>query len=191
MPARPPSSGSTSSIGEQLHVATTLAHTVPGVVLALTCCNGEQVSVGYGRLDAQLTPCQLRCALLAGSAPGVPSLADAVTGVEVASGLDHLGGGLYGRGVGLAGSERWFVTTLTHTRVAGLIADTPHGLPHETCAVRLTPDPELGTTAVRVSAAGHTPANPAELDEVAYWVLSACLVGELDESRAIARGSIR
>ena len=56
--------------------------------------------------------------------------------------------------------------------------------------MRLTPDPELGTTAVRVSAAGTTPAHPAELDEVAYWVLAACLVGELDESRAIARGFI-
>jgi hypothetical protein len=141
--------------------------------------------VGYGRLDAQLTPCQLRCALLAGPdpgpGPGLPRLVDAITAVEVGAGLDHLGGGLYGRGNGAVGSERWFVSTLTHDEIARLIAAPPQDLAHEECGVTLTPDAELATTTVRVaSSATAPPAHPARLDEVAFWVLSACLVGELD-----------
>ena len=172
------------AIAEQLRFATVLAHTVPGVLLELTCCNGERITVGYGILGSQLTPCQLRGALLAPPGTGIPRLGDAVVAVDITSGLEHLGVGLYQRGGDLAAGERWFGSTLPHEQIGGLMATAPPDVPHQSCAVRLVPDSELGVTAVRVAAASdHALATSAQLDEVAFWALSACMVAELDVQR--------
>jgi hypothetical protein len=175
-PGRSPHRHASASI-EQLRLAVALAHSVPGVVLDLRCSNGEHVAVAAGLLGTQLTPCELRCALLAPPEPGLPRLVDAITSVEVAGGVDHLGLGLYARGPAGIGSERWFVTTLSHPRIAELLSQAPADLPHASCAVRLAPDRALGVTAVGVTATAG--AGTGALDEVAYWALAACLVDEL------------
>lgn len=183
------------TIVEQLRLATVLAHTVPGVLLELTCCHGERIGVGYGNLGSQLTPCQLRGALLAPPELGIPRLADAVVAVEVVAGLDHLGGGLYQRGARPSAStecrphdgstgERWFASTLPHEQIGLLMQAAPIDLPHHLCAVRLVPDSELDVTAVRIGAASDSAVtSPGQLDEVAFWALSVCMVAELDAGR--------
>lgn len=170
-----------SPAAEPLRLAVALAHSVPGVVLNLTCANGEHVTVAAGLLGTHLTPCELRGALLAPPEPGLPRLVDAITCVEVAGGVDHLGLGLYARGPAGPGSERWFVTTLTHPQIGELLSRAPADLPHAACGVRLAPDRDLGVTAVRVTATSTACAAAGGLDEVAYWALSTCLVAELTD----------
>jgi hypothetical protein len=171
-------------VAVQLRLAAALAHTAPGVVLRLTCCNGERLTVGYARLDAQLTPCQLRTALAVAAAPGVPHLVDAVVGVEVVGGLDHIGGGLYGRGSGLAGNERWLVAAVDHDELIALFESAPFRFGDGAFAVTVAPDLQLDVTVVRIRAgSGST----AELDQLAFWTLSATLVRELE--RALQTGS--
>ena len=63
---------------DTIRLATALAHTVPGVVLELRCCNDDVLTVAHRRLDAQLDPCQLRAALLAVRRAGRPHLSDAL-----------------------------------------------------------------------------------------------------------------
>jgi hypothetical protein len=185
MPGRRLPHGTQTALDQQIRLATALAHTVPGVLVELTCSNGERLTVGYGVLGTQATPCQVRTALLVDAGPGAPRLVEAVTGVEIVKGLDHLGGGLYQRGgTGPHPGERWFATTLAHDHVERLLAAAPVDLPHDTCSVGLSPDPELGITTVRVAARAHdATTTTAQLDEVAFWVLSACLVTELDVER--------
>ena len=78
-------------IVDQMRLATGLAHAAPGSVLALSCINGDPLVVAQRRLDAQLTLCQLRAALLAPARPGVPRFADEVQGVAIEAGLQHIG----------------------------------------------------------------------------------------------------
>ena len=163
------------SVIRSLHMAAALAHTAPGVVLRLVC-HGEQLAVGYGRLGPHLTPCQLRAALVAGGRPGVPRLAETITDVDIVSGLDHLGGGLYGSGNGAAGRQRWFATALPHQTIVALAAARPVDVADALCGVNVLPDAELGVCTVRLVGA---PEIAHRLDEIAYWLLSQCLVAEL------------
>jgi hypothetical protein len=161
---------------QALRLATALAHTAPGVTLRLACANGERIAVGYGRLGPHLTPCQLRSALIAEHRPGVPRLADTVTGVELVSGLDHIGGGLYACGAATAGSQRWFATPLPHEQIVAIAVDHPGDVPERFCGVNVLPDTELGVCTVRLVTA---PEIAHRLDEIAFWLLSQCLVAEL------------
>lgn len=167
------------TVTQSLHMAAALAHTAPGVVLRLDCARGEHLAVGYGRLGPHLTPCQLRSALVTAGRPGVPRLAETVAAVDVVSGLDHLGGGLYGSGNGAAGSQRWFATALDQQAIAALASGHPVDVADHLCAVNVLPDSELGVCTVRMVAA---PEISHRLDEIAFWLLSQCLVSELLES---------
>lgn len=144
-----------------------LAHTVPGVTLRVWNAAGRDVLVSRGCLGADLDPCQLRAALLAGHGAGI-------TRVEVVGGVTPLGGGLYQRHHPGAADERWFVTSLTPEEVIPVLADQDGP---DAVSVVIRPDPALGTCAVCVSAERGTPA--LALDEAAVRVVGAVLVGEL------------
>ena len=164
---------------QALRLAAALAHSAPGVTLGLACANGERIVVGYGRLGPHLTPCQLRSALIAEPRHGMPRFADAVTGVELVSGLDHIGGGLYACGAGTAGSQRWFATPLPHEQIVAITVDHPDDMAERFCAVNVLPDTELGVCAVRLVTTAEI---AHRLDEIAFWLLSQCLVAELSMS---------
>ena len=150
-----------------LRLAAVLAHSVPGVTLELHCRTGERLVVADRRLDAHLTTCQLRAALLS-----TPRLADVVHAVSVRCGLHELGGRVY-----RSGEERWLVTYLPVDVLFGLFTTNPLDLPDEAIAVSLRPDLDLGATAVRITAAD--PDHACRLDEVALWATAACVVEEL------------
>ena len=154
------------------NASTSRAHTVPGVTLELHCGSGDTLIVADRRLDAHLTTCQLRAALLAPVRPGIPHLADAVQAVAVRCGLHDLGAGVYAQG-----DERWLATYLPVDVLLEILAACPVDLPHEATEVSVRADPELGATAIRITAADSTHA--CRLDEVALWVMTTCAVEEL------------
>lgn len=158
-----------------IRLATCLAHTVAGVTIELTCCNGEHLVVAHHRLDAHFTPCELRTALLADMRPGVPRFADVVTAATITAGLRHVGGGLYERH-SERGAERWFATLLDDQQLDDLLASNPFDLPDHAVDVRLLPDAALGVTAVCVVCDDDV---ALRLDEIASWALAACMVAEL------------
>ncbi len=154
-----------------------LAHTVPGVTLELRCDPDDTtLVVADRRLDAHVTTCQLRAALVAPARVGVPHIADAVRQVSIRCGLDDLGAGVYRRAGG-DGDERWLATYLPVDVLSAVMAGCPIDLPDDAIAVSLSPDVELGATAVRITAA-HA-AFACRLDEVALWAMAACAVEEL------------
>jgi hypothetical protein len=164
----------TPSLVSQLRLATALAHTIPGVTLELAGAPGDEMTVAYDRLDAALTPCQLRAAVLAEGRAGL-RLLDTVSSVRIGRGLEHLGGGLYRRS-GAAGDERWFATLLDLETSSATFDRCDLDIPHETMNVTLRPDAALGVTVVRI--ATNDPAFGFRLDEVGFWALAACMVEE-------------
>lgn len=175
----PPLDEPSVRFAEQVRLATGLAHTVPGLALDLRLRSGFDVTVAHQRLDAQLTPCQLRTALLAPRLPGRYHTLDSIAGVAVAGGALHLGGGVYARGHSPLGGERWFATTLSHDAVVAALASDPFELPELSIEVRVLPDPPLGVSVVRARAL--QPRWFGVLDEVAHWAVTECLVGELHQ----------
>ncbi len=160
---------------DTIRLATALAHTVPGVVLELRCCNDDVLTVAHRRLDAQLDPCQLRAALLAVRRAGRPQLSDALESVHVRGALEDLGGGLF-RSVGEGGDERWFASLLDPSTIEEELADLPVEVPDGAVRVGLCPDLELGVTVVRLVATD--PAWAHRLDEVGFRALATCMVAE-------------
>ena len=158
-----------------LRMAACLAHTVPGVTLTLSCERGQRLLVSQVCLGAELDPCALRTALLAPRQPGVPHVTDVVTDVDVTSGLVDLGGGLYERSHPCSPSERWFATTLDHPHVAGLL--TGSDAADAAISAALKPDLGLGVCAVCIRSVDER--HRGELDELATWALSTCMVAEL------------
>ncbi|MBI5087429.1 MAG: hypothetical protein HZB15_00765 [Actinobacteria bacterium] len=170
---------------ERLRIAAALAHCVPGVALELRCGNGDLLTVAYRRLDAQLDPCQLRRALVAPVAPGVPRLADAIVSAELRSGVDDLGAGVLRRVAGET-EQRWFATTLGADAAAAVFDRCDLGLADGAMSARVLPDADLGVSVVCLTAT-H-PSAARRLDEVAAWSVGACLVAELGEMlRAVSR----
>ena len=160
----------------RLRLATVLAHTVPGVSLILRCRSGEVLRVADQRLDAHLTPCQLRRALITVPRAGLPHVVDVVVGVTVGGEIEELGAGVYGRRDG-GSDQRWLATHLPVAPLVELLDSCPVEIPDDAMGVDLRPDPELQATAVRITAA-H-PAYACRVDEVALWAVSACAVEEL------------
>ena len=160
---------------DSIRLATALAHTVPGVVLELRCCNDDVLTVAHRRLDAQLDPCQLRAALLAVRRAGRPHLSDALESVAVRGALEDLGGGLF-RCVGEAGDERWFASLLDPSAIEEELADLPVDHTDGAMRVGLCPDADLGVTVVRLVV--HDPAWSHRLDEIGFKALATCMVAE-------------
>lgn len=158
---------------DPIREASCLAHIVPGVSLRLPLANDEYLLVSHVCLGADLDPCQLRSALIADRNHGLRLLTDMLIGVEIASGLVDLGGGLYQR-VGSGVSERWFTSTLDSNLLADTLRACPSGDAFE---LVIKPDSALGLSAVCVSC-GDADAAPF-LDEAAMRALASCLVAEL------------
>ena len=165
----------------QLAHMAALAHTVRGVTLELESHQGDTLVIAHHRLDAHLTPCQLRSIIVHEQAHGVCRLLRSVVAVRIVVGLEDIGGGLHRR-LGDEGEERWFTTTLSHDAVCELFSECPVELPEGAMRVIARPDSDLGVTVVEV-AANH-PAYEGELDVVATWALAAAMVDELIASAA-------
>ena len=162
---------------DQLRLATCLAHSVPGVSLLLHTVHGDRFLVATHRHDAQLTPCELRIALLTPPRFGAPSVADVVARCSVAGGLVDIGGGLYQRSHPCSADERWFVTTLADAEVCALAQSCPLDIPDDAIDVVVRSDRELGAAAVGVTASLGFGCG---LDEAAFWLNAACIVAELE-----------
>ncbi len=150
---------------------------VPGVALRITFCDTEQYIVASNRLDARLTPCQLRSALLTEQRIGRQTLTGSVATIEVVGGLNDIGGGLYQRRHPGGADERWFSTLLSHERITALFSECPVDLPHGSISVVAKPDLELGVAVVQLTSEHCAVAS--RIDELAAWAMGACLVEEL------------
>jgi hypothetical protein len=153
-----------------------LAHTVPGVSLQLALHSGERLLVSRSQVTADMDPCQLRATLIAAGRPGWPRLHEEVAGIEVVRGVHELGGGLYQPTHPAERHARWFLTLLDAQVVQQAAARCPVGLDHDDLEVSIRPDSELAVCAVRCADRGG---GRDRLDEVATWLLSACLADEL------------
>jgi hypothetical protein len=164
----------------QLHLAAALAHTVPGVALRLDRASRPPLHVAHQSFvdgsSAALSPCELRVLLAPDRRPAVVEQLELV-GVEIVAGLVHLGGGVYARGHGPLGGERWFASTLCEARIVELFARDPFEISEHALDVRVVPDDLLGITVVCITAT--RPRWFGLLDEIAHWAVSECLVGEL------------
>lgn len=169
---------------EQLRLGVCLLHSLPGAVGVVCTRSGERHLVAHHRMDAALTPCQLRAGLLEPVVPGAPHLAAVVDTVECTGGAVDLGAGLFQRSHPAASDERWFATTLTADEVLGLVDQVPADLEHPDVSVRIAADVELGACTVCVSAAAGV---GLRLDEIACWLHGQCLVAELIGHASVAR----
>lgn len=162
-----------------LRFAVALAHAVPAVTLTVEYDDGSTLSVSQCR-RADLDPCQFRSIILGDlvepRSPGRPRLTDGISRVQMTSGPEHLGAGIY-RYRDQRGEQRWLLTELGHGAVSDLLAHCPvEGSDHGVTATT-RPDHHLGITAVCLEAA-H-PAAVLDLDQVAWWAVSTSLVAEL------------
>jgi len=163
---------------DALRELTCLAHTVGGVTLRLNrsshLADDGELLVSYACLGADLSPCQLRAALIYDDLHSPGRLSGGFATVEVVAGLAPLGGGIYQRAHPGAATERWFVTTLAADQIEAAISAFP-----DTGGFRavIKPDMELGVNAVCISAEADVPV--IELDELTVAVLGAVLVDEL------------
>jgi hypothetical protein len=169
-------------LNRRLRLVACLAHVVAGVTVELEFEDGERYVVAYQRLDAELDPCQLRCAVLELPSLGTPRLVEALNSIEVVGGIEHLGGGIYRRRHPCGSEERWFLAELDHGRLVELLAGCPLDVPDELVAVDVMADPELGVSAVRL-AVEHAD-DAWRIDEIAMWGVTATLVDELIGSSA-------
>ena len=153
-----------------------LTHTVPGAELRLVTDRGELV---IGRDPAHdLSPCELRQALLAGGPTGGPDCFRAVRRVELGGSLRDIGGGMYERWPSDGSpAQRWFATTLHPRSIVELVETCDLDVADDAMDAGVATDPPLGISAVKVSPS--QPEHRDRLDEVARWFLDRCVVEEL------------
>ncbi len=159
----------------RLREAVVLAHTVDGAELVMTTLNGQVLTVGR-RPGDDLTPCDLRQALVASCTPGGPDCFRWVTAVEVVGTLLDLGGGLYESRPGGA-VERWFATSLCPEDVEAVVEACDLAVPDEAIGVSLVADEAVAASAIRVRAS--TVEGARLLDAVSRWLAGRCMVEEL------------
>ncbi len=159
-----------------LREAIALVHTVAGAELRLVTERGELL-VGRGP-DCELSPCELRQAFLAASAPGAPDCFRAVHDLEIGGSLRDLGGGMYGLWPSDGSpAHRWFATTLHPGDIVELVEGCDLDVPDDAMNAGVATDTPLGVSAVDVSPSKAHFAD--RLDEVARWFLDRCVVEEL------------
>ena len=166
---------------DTLRAAACLVHSVPGLTLHGITRAGEPLVVSRLRLDAHMDPCHFRAVVLAAGRPGWPRVHEVIASLEVVGGAVGLGGGLYQATHPAEGEARWFATFLDAAVVQQITARCPLDVDHDDVEVSIRADVELGVCAVRCAAG---PAARTRLDEVATWLLSACLAEELVASIA-------
>ncbi|UDY34692.1 hypothetical protein [Dermatobacter hominis] len=159
-----------------LREAIVLAHTVPGAELRLVTDRGELVVGRHPTHD--LSPCELRQALLAGAAPGGADCFRAVRRVELGGSLRDLGGGMYELWPSDGSpAQRWFATTLHPRDIVELVKACDLDVADDAMDAGVATDAPLGISAVKVSPS--LPEHRDRLDEVARWFLERCVVEEL------------
>jgi hypothetical protein len=164
----------------QLRLALALAHNLPGGAIELATAGRPSLRAAHGPPGtADLTPCELRAALLARACPFWPGVAARLSRIAVSGdGVRDLGGDLFARST-VVESQRWFATFLAPTTVQHLLQDCPVDMPVPVDA-SLRPDIELGVVVVVLSTPAHrADVREADLDEAARWASAACFVQEL------------
>jgi hypothetical protein len=169
-------------LNRRLRLVACLAHVVAGVTVELEFDDGERSVAAYQRLDADLDPCQLRCAVLELRSLDRTRLVDALRSIEIVGGIEHLGAGIYRRHHSCGSEERWFLAELGHERLVELLAACPLDVPDDLVAVDVMADIELGVCAVRLAVGRADDA--WRIDEIAMWGVTTCLVDELIGSAA-------
>jgi hypothetical protein len=161
-----------------LRLAIALAHALPGGTLELRTDDGRVLRASHGQDDrADLTPCELRAALLSRACPLWPTVAARLVDVGVTgAGLVDLGGGLYGRYCRHGAEQRWFATLLAPNTVRRILDECPLEMP-EVIDAALRPDVELGVVVAVLST--DIPVMGALLDEAGRWVSASCYTQEL------------
>jgi hypothetical protein len=156
--------------------AVALVHAEPSLGLELRWGDGRTAWVSAdAAFGPVLAPCHLRLAMAQWAAGATPDWLSGITGWAVGGPfMEPLGGGVHARG---AGADRAcvFATTLAPLvarEVASDLAGTAGPRAFDDVEVRLVPDPAVGATAVRVSAAGPTAAGVVDLAAVA--LAAAC-----------------
>ena len=126
---------------------------------------------------AELTPCDVRAALLVRDCPTWPSVTARIVDVVVrAPDLVDLGGGLYGRTCSHGSAQRWFATFLAPASVSRILDECPLDMP-ELLEASLRPDVELGVVVAVLSS--DEPAMTAVLDDASRWASASCYTQEL------------
>jgi hypothetical protein len=160
-----------------LRLALALAHSLPGGALQLHTTDGAALRAAHGG-EGDLTPCELRAALLSRACPLWPSVASRITTVDVGGvAVRDLGGGLYGR-AGAGARERWFATLLAPSTVSQILDECPVDFPMQLDA-SLPPDVELGVVVAVLSGDAAVPECETVLDDAARWASAACFTQEL------------
>jgi len=157
---------------ERLRDAACLAHTVPGVTLRLSD-DTRELLVSASCLAAAFDPCRFRGLVIGAGRLGALATLDRI---EIVGGLVHLGGGIYQSSHPGSAGERWFISTLAHDQVVDLLTACPLDSA-DAHSVVIKPDRELGRCAVRVRGGDCSAAG--QLDEIAMWAMTTCLVEEL------------
>ena len=173
---RPPSDDRQRTVpisARALNEAVALAHNVGGVELAIVTKRRE-LRVGRD-VSCDLSPCELRRAVLLNAETTGTVVPPGVRGVRVGGSLHDRGGGLYELGSVDGSAERWFTTELCATDVVAIAERCgTDGVDDVEC--RVGSDLQLGITTVRLrSTVGTGP----HLDDAARWVLDQCVVEEL------------
>jgi hypothetical protein len=152
-----------------------LAHVADGAELRMRTGAGTELVVSR-HPAADLTPCQVRAALLAAALPGNVDCFALVEQLELGGSLTDLGGGVFFSSRGPA-PERWFATCLPPDDVAAMAAANDLGLPADAVTCAVLADPEVAVSAVRIRAGA--PGHEDRLDDAARWLHGACVVEEL------------
>lgn len=161
-----------------LRLALALAHAWPGGSIQLRTVDGSVLRAAYDRTgDADLTPCELRAALLSRACPLWPGVAARLSDIVIdGDGVVDLGAGVYGRHCRSGAAQRWFATLLAPSTVQRLLDECPLELP-QLLDASLRPDVELGVVVSVLST--ESPHLVDALDDASRWASAACFTQEL------------
>jgi hypothetical protein len=162
----------------QLRLALALAHAWPGGSIQLRTLDGSVLRAAHGGAgDADLTPCELRAALLSRACPLWPGVAARLSDIVIdGDGVADLGAGVYGRRGCGGTTQRWFATLLAPSTVQRLLDECPLELP-QLLDASLRPDVELGVVVTVLSTESADLVHA--LDDASRWATASCSTQEL------------
>ncbi len=173
---------------DTVRLASALAHAVPGAELRLGCAAGVEVVVSR-HPAADLTPCAMRQVVADARRRARTTLAGPVCRVDrltLGGSLDDLGGGVVRTLTPCGVEQRWFVTTLPWSHVAGILRSLPCS---DEINATVRPDDALDVTLVAIGA--DTPAVTPEIDRLAADLCARILVEELLLAAGVCEPSVR
>jgi hypothetical protein len=159
---------------EVLRLAAALAHVVPDAQLRLDHDDGTTIRVGH-TVEDQLTPCQLRQAVLADEEE---VLAASLSSLELRGSLVPSGGGLFTRWDHCGRLQCWFATTLCPTDLRSALHGCQLPVDPALVAVCIKPDPGLRVCCVCLALQAAA-ADDGQLVAIGATADAACAVAEL------------